>query len=244
MPASSQRACLCDKSKLCHRLAIRIIRKEIQLVKCGSFSPEENIYFVHRSVVGPISGIRAMASNKERIEALEAGLRGVQDGLHKMEVGMADRFHHLEGTINRLSDLLLVTQEPPLHGTHHREGHDGGRPVVSSKTAKLEFPLFTGDDPTEWFNRVNQFFEFQGTPEAHKVSLASYHLEGEANQWWQWIRRTFSEEGRHLSWADFEDELWARFGPSECEDFDEALSKIRQDGSLCDYQREFECLGN
>ncbi|KAA8538317.1 hypothetical protein F0562_027860 [Nyssa sinensis] len=185
-----------------------------------------------------------MASNKERIEALEAGLGGVQDGLHKMEVGMADRFHHLEGTINRLSDLLLATQEPPLHDTHHCEGHEGGRPVVSSKTAKLEFPRFTGDDPTEWFNHVNQFFEFQGTPEAHKVSLASYHLEGEANQWWQWIHRTFSEEGRHLSWADFKDELWARFGPSECEDFDEALSRIRQDGSLCDYQREFERLGN
>jgi hypothetical protein len=35
------------------------------------------------------------------------------------------------------------------------------------------------------------------------------------------------EEGRVLSWANFEDELWAHFGPSECEDFDEALSRIR-----------------
>ena len=91
---------------------------------------------------------------------------------------------------------------------------------------------------------MNQFFEFQNTPEAQKVSLASYHLEGEANQWWQWIRRTFQEEGRVLSWMNFEDELWARFGPSKCEDFDEALSRIRQVGSLRDYQREFERLGN
>jgi hypothetical protein len=52
------------------------------------------------------------------------------------------------------------------------------------------------------------------------------------------------EEGRVLSWANFEDELWAHFGPSECEDFDEALSRIRQGGSLRDYQREFEWLGN
>ncbi|KAJ0048230.1 hypothetical protein Pint_16355 [Pistacia integerrima] len=71
--------------------------------------------------------------------------------------------------------------------------------------------------------------------QAQKVSLTSYHLEGEANQWWQWIRRTFQEEGRALSWANFEDELWARFGPLECEDFDEALSRIWQDGSLHDY---------
>ena len=40
-----------------------------------------------------------------------------------------------------------------------------------------------------------------------KVSLASYHLEGEASQWWQWIRKTFQEEGRVLSWINFEGEL-------------------------------------
>ena len=168
-----------------------------------------------------------MGTNKECLEQLEAGLGGVQDGLHKMELGMADRLRHLEETLNRLSDVLLANQEPPNHGNQYHEGHNGGRLVVSSKTAKLEFPRFSGDDPTEWFNRVNQFFEFQNTPEAQKVSLASYHLEGEANQWWQWIRKTLQEEGRVISWANFEDKLWARFGPSECGDFDEVLSRIR-----------------
>ena len=48
--------------------------------------------------------------------------------------------------------------------------------------AKIGFPRFTGDDPTEWFKRVAQLFEFQSTPEDQKVSLASFHLEGEANQ--------------------------------------------------------------
>jgi len=148
-----------------------------------------------------------MGTNKERIEHLEAGLGEVQEGLHQMELGMADRLRHVEETLNRLSDVLLANHEPPNQGNQNREGHNGGRLVVSSKTAKLEFPLFSGDDPTEWFNHVNQFFEFQNTPDNQKVSLASYHLEGEANQWWQWIRRTFQEEGRVLSWIDFEEEL-------------------------------------
>ena len=179
-----------------------------------------------------------MGTNKERIEQLE-------DGLHRMELGMADRLRQVEENLNRLSDVLLANPENPILGSiTNREGNGGGRLVVSSKTAKLEFPRFSRDDPTEWFNRVNQFFEFQNTSEAQKVSLASYHLEGEANQWWQWIHRTFQEEGRVLSWTNFEDELWARFGPLECEDFDEALSRIRQVGSLRDYQREFERLGN
>lgn len=65
--------------------------------------------------------------------------------------------------------------------------------------------------------------------------MAAYDLEGEANQWWQWIRRTFREEGQVISWEKFEKELWARFGPSECEDFDEALSRVKQLGTLRDY---------
>jgi hypothetical protein len=104
---------------------------------------------------------------------------------------MVDKLHHLEETNNRLTNVMVVNQEPSNHSNQQREGHEGGRMVVSSKTTRLEFPRFSGDDPTVWFNCVNQFFEFQNTPEAQKVSLASYHLEGEANQWWQWLPKTF-----------------------------------------------------
>ena len=110
--------------------------------------------------------------------------------------------------------------------------------------AKLEILRFTGDDPTEWLNRVEQFFDYQNTPESQRVPLASFHLEGEANQWWQWLHCTYKEEGLTVTWASFEKELCARFGLTECEDFDEALSRIKQSGSLRDYQQEFEKLGN
>ncbi|XP_019052082.1 PREDICTED: uncharacterized protein LOC109114217 [Nelumbo nucifera] len=109
---------------------------------------------------------------------------------------------------------------------------------------KIEFPRFSGDDPTEWFNRVAQFFEFQRTPKEQKVGLATFHLEGEANQWWQWLNWTYKEENWMVTWTMFSKELWARFGPTDGEDFDEALSRVRQTGSLRDYQREFEKLGN
>ena len=47
-----------------------------------------------------------------------------------------------------------------------------------------------------------------------------------------------------MAWENFEEELWARFGPTDCDDFDEALSRIKQMGSLRDYQSDFEKLGN
>jgi hypothetical protein len=37
---------------------------------------------------------------------------------------------------------------------------------------------------------VEQFFEYLDTVENQKVAMVAYHLEGEANQWWQWLRRT------------------------------------------------------
>jgi hypothetical protein len=91
---------------------------------------------------------------------------------------------------------------------------------------------------------MEQFFEYLDTVENQKVAMVAYHLEGEANQWWQWLRRTLQGEGQVISWEKFQEELWARFRPSICEDFDEALSKIKQVGTLRDYQREFEKLGN
>ena len=145
-----------------------------------------------------------MATNKERIEALETGLGGVQDGLQQVEVGVVDKLNRLEETIQKLSDAVLSSNTSSSHNNRerevpfrlHRDGNDSGRQLFSSKIAKLEFPRYSGsDDPTEWFTRVAQFFEFQGTTNDQKVSMASYHLEGEANQWWQWLRRSYQEEG-------------------------------------------------
>ncbi|KAH7557220.1 hypothetical protein JRO89_XS11G0077000 [Xanthoceras sorbifolium] len=131
-----------------------------------------------------------------------------------MELGVNDKLHHLEIAISKISEVLTTRQETIASNInersgqssigHARENTEGGRPMFFSKLAKLEFPKYAGDDPTEWFTLVDQFFEYQGTLENQK----------------------------------------SRFGPTDCEDFDEALSKIRQSGSLRDYQKEFEKLGN
>ncbi|KAG8642458.1 hypothetical protein MANES_12G088990v8 [Manihot esculenta] len=148
-----------------------------------------------------------------------------------------ERIENLEVGLGQLQDNLQVR-------VNQDESRDGGWSFYSAKLAKLEFPNYSGDDPTEWFARVDQFFDYQGTPDSEKVSLASYHLRGEANEWWQWLRRTHTAAGTIVTWEIFSEELWSRFGPTDCEDFDESLSKIRQTGLLRDYQREFERLGN
>ncbi|CAL1393133.1 unnamed protein product [Linum trigynum] len=88
-----------------------------------------------------------------------------------------------------------------------------GRKEEKAGGSNLEFPKYKGnEDPSGWFARVEQFFRFQETPEENKVALASYHMEGDANQWWQWLDRTYATSGLPITWARFREELWARFG--------------------------------
>ncbi|CAL1410951.1 unnamed protein product [Linum trigynum] len=150
------------------------------------------------------------------------------------------------GDSGRRLDFGRSSGGEPKNGDGSR-GADGGRSSGGgflAKLARLEFPRFAGEEPGAWFPRVEQFFEYHEVLEEQRVSLASFHLEGEANQWWQWLKRTYKDAGESISWELFAQELWARFGPTEGESCDEALSRIRQTGSLRDYQRKFEKLAN
>nr|TKS07404.1 hypothetical protein D5086_0000113170 [Populus alba] len=108
-----------------------------------------------------------------------------------------NKLHHLEEAINKLSEAFLSTIEVSSNnqreGSFHsqRKGNNGNRQIFSSNIVKLAFLKYSGEDPTEGLSRVAQFFEFQGTNDNKKIFVASFHLEGEANQWWQWMRRTY-----------------------------------------------------
>jgi hypothetical protein len=47
-----------------------------------------------------------------------------------------------------------------INREENQEETEGSRQIFSSKMAKLKFSKYSGDDPTEWLNRVEQFFEF------------------------------------------------------------------------------------
>jgi len=43
------------------------------------------------------------------------------------------------------------------------------------------------EDPTSWICRVEQFCEFQRTEVHEKLLIVAYHLEGDAQIWYQLI---------------------------------------------------------
>jgi hypothetical protein len=63
----------------------------------------------------------------------------------------------------------------------------------------MDFPKNIGDDSTEWLSRACQYFEVQENMEEQKVAQAFFHLKGEANQWWKWIKQVQRNEGLEIT---------------------------------------------
>ena len=56
------------------------------------------------------------------------------------------------------------------------------------------------------------------------------------------IQQWFEQSQQNVQWEEFTKALCIRFGPSDYEDFDEALAKLQQTGTVREYQTQFERL--
>ena len=184
-----------------------------------------------------------MATMKEQIEKLESEMQELKESVQKLTIesqflgsSLREIKEMLSNSRDKVDSLSTLKSDESIR--FKTTTHD------QPQSAKLDFPKYSGDDPMVWLDLVSQYFDYQGTPEDRKVTLAAFHLEGEANRWWQSMKKVFQEEKTKITWKKFKKELLVRFGPMEDEDFDEALSKICQKGTLREYQREFERLAN
>ena len=61
-----------------------------------------------------------MTTNKERIENLEVGLGGLQNGMSRLKLNIVDRIHQMESNINKLTEALLSNKEGSSSNTNDR----------------------------------------------------------------------------------------------------------------------------
>lgn len=91
-----------------------------------------------------------------------------------------------------------------------------------TRTLRLDFPLFDGEDPEGWCYRASQFFEYYVIPDPKIFTIASFHMEGRALVWFQELR-----SGNGLTtWNEFLKALQARFGTGSYDDPMETLVKL------------------
>lgn len=101
----------------------------------------------------------------------------------------------------------------------------------------MAFLIFGGGDPVEWLNKTEQYFTLYQIPEAKKVSIASMHLIDEAVDVWHLFQDEYPG-----TWAGFFELIMEEFGGNTKIDYQAALAKIYQSGSVNDYKTQFNKL--
>ncbi|KAA8531814.1 hypothetical protein F0562_006469 [Nyssa sinensis] len=126
----------------------------------------------------------------QRVENLEQTMESLSTGQQELLNCMADMFEKLSTRMDNLANNTArehgKSSRAPSQTVGGRQHSNTENGIGSSSSyvprlVKLDFPRFNGgEDPTSWLCRAEQFFQFQETPEADRVSLASFHLEGDA----------------------------------------------------------------
>jgi hypothetical protein len=173
---------------------------------------------------------------EQRIENLEKQMGSMEERIKKQMEEM------LAFIVNQFRKTQAEETNKSASSSGSRSGRTASRTESGGsfpKVAKLNFPKYDGtEDPTSWVCRAEQFFEFQNTAEEDKVMLAAYHLEGEVQLWYQLFKET--EEG--ASWEQLKDGLHVRYGPTQFDDFFGDLTKLRQTGTVQEYQGQYKRL--
>lgn len=103
---------------------------------------------------------------------------------------------------------------------------------------KIKLPEFYGSDPQGWIQKVNLYFEINGTPPNLPIRLAQLSMMGVAQHWFTIVKQIIDS----LTWEQFQIELLQRFSGLEIQNPYEQLATIKQGTSIYDYIDNFEYM--
>lgn len=139
----------------------------------------------------------------------------------------------------QLPHAFVHQANPNLRQHHHNPTvvtyTDPNLPTM--RQMKLNFQVFEGGDPVEWLNKADQYFELYQVPKEKKVVIASMHLSGKAADIWYMFKHEFPH-----TWQGLADLTMREFGSFNRSDYQAALAKMTQVGSVEDYKTQFTKL--
>ncbi|KAJ8533651.1 hypothetical protein K7X08_006975 [Anisodus acutangulus] len=112
--------------------------------------------------------------------------------------------------------------------------------AMSHKPASVELPRFHGVNPEAWVFQAERYFDFYHISEDHKLSLASFYLDGEALEWFRWLFRNKQPS----DWDSFAIKIDSHFRTRALLPPEGHLSKLQQTSTVAEYQAQFESLAN
>ncbi|GMI90521.1 hypothetical protein HRI_002721400 [Hibiscus trionum] len=117
-----------------------------------------------------------------------------------------------------------------IHQGYHNRG--------STFKPKLELHMFNGTNPRGWIKRCQKYFTLLDIPGEQRIDLATMHLEGKAETWFD----SYILQKHRISWHEFTANLCHRFSDREYMDVIDEFNKLIQKGTVEEYQDKFEEL--
>ncbi|XP_070036260.1 uncharacterized protein [Nicotiana tomentosiformis] len=128
------------------------------------------------------------------------------------------------------SDKRSPRKKSPASYNHHNSNF--------SSRSRMKFLRFNGEDLKSWLFKIEQFFSTEKVPAEERVEVVAMQLKGEAIQWHLAFMR-YRQYLQSATWTEYVVALVEKFGV----DFDdpmEEIKKIRQTGTVKEYQAVFE----
>ncbi|XP_071924436.1 uncharacterized protein [Coffea arabica] len=160
---------------------------------------------------------------------------------------MKEQKEQFEQEMAALQNLVLELHsqrgQSARNSPSENEVSQGRSYQAPTRFSRLEFPRFHGEDLQGWLFKIEQFFEVDEMPVHVRVKLVAMNLEGKALQWHQILLR--SRVTRDLpAWEEYIKEMASRFGGCLYDDSMGELKALKQEGSVLEYQEQFEELLN
>ncbi|XP_019224822.1 PREDICTED: uncharacterized protein LOC109206457 [Nicotiana attenuata] len=128
------------------------------------------------------------------------------------------------------SEARSHREKSPASYNHHNSNF--------SRWSRMEFLRFNGEDLRSWLFKIEQFFSMEKVDTEERVEVAALQLEGEAIQWHLSFMR-YRQYLQPATWNEYVMAMVERFG-SDFDDPMEEIKKIKQTGSVKEYQAIFE----
>ncbi|KAJ4788261.1 polyprotein [Rhynchospora pubera] len=101
---------------------------------------------------------------------------------------------------------------------------------------RSDFPNFSGDNPSGWKSKCENYFDIFQIPEQYKSKMAVLHFTEEAADWYE----CFKEEYPNPPWQILVDEVLDRFHLDNSANPVDEFKRVHQTGRVGDYIKRFE----
>ncbi|KAF1888312.1 hypothetical protein Lal_00011133 [Lupinus albus] len=101
---------------------------------------------------------------------------------------------------------------------------------------------FAPDVAIEWIQRLERIFKGMSCSDAQMLAYATYMLEKEAENWWEFTRCQMEAEGQLILWCTFREKFFRKYFPADMRSQKEMEFLRLEQGNLSvgEYAAKFE----